>query len=125
LVKGIGIDIVENERIEQAYARFGDRLLKRIFSPNELEIIGGASVDLQRAAARFAGKEAVYKALGSTKTGIRWQEIEILRDSSGKPVVRLSGSLALCACERGISFVHISLTHERKYAAAAAVAVGE
>jgi len=124
LVKGVGIDIVENQRIRRAYARFGQRFLERIFSPAELAQLG-VSPPLNRLAARFAGKEAVYKALGPTAFGIRWQEIEILRCPAGQPEVRLSGQTEQWAQARGITQVHLSLTHEVNYAAACAVAVGE
>src|SRR5437763_16740030 len=76
-----GVDLVEIERIEQAVRRYGERLLRRVWTERELAYCRGRAPEL---AARFAGKEAAMKALGTGLTGVAWAEIEILSDERGK-----------------------------------------
>ncbi len=116
----IGTDIVEIARIEQAIHHWGDRFLRRVFTDTELEQCRMKSASL---AARFAGKEAVYKALGATSQGIGWQDIEILSSSRTVPVVHLHGAALARATELGIEHLAISLSHSREYAIA--LAIGE
>ena len=84
----IGIDIIEIARIERAIAQWGESFLHRIYTEPELKLCHKKPSSL---AARFAGKEAVIKALGTRAKSIGWREIEILSDSSGKPLVHLYG----------------------------------
>src|SRR5262249_9312890 len=77
-----GVDLIERERLLQTYARFGDRFLRRVFTPIELDQAGGR---IERLTGRFAAKEACAKALGTGIGAISWQEIEIFRQDSGKP----------------------------------------
>ena len=81
----IGIDIIEIARIEGAINRWGGRFLQRVYTEPELRLCRKRASSL---AARFAGKEAVMKALGTGAKGISWREIEILSEPSGKPLVR-------------------------------------
>ena len=114
----IGIDLIEISRIEQAIARRGDRFLRRIYTEPELRLSRRKSPSL---AARFAGKEAVIKALGTSTGGIGWREIEILADSEGKPLVRLCGKAQAQADSLGLGELAISLSHSRDYALASAI----
>lgn len=123
MIIGIGIDIVEIERIAAAIER--DAFVRRIFTPGEQAYCEERG--RQRAAsygARFAGKEALLKALGTGLSGGRWQEIEILPDAKGQPQVRLMGSFAQAAAAQGVERIYISLTHARHYAAAQVVLWG-
>lgn len=122
---GIGIDVVEVERIESSMSEFGDRFAEKVFTDSER-----AYCDSQRRpgihyAARFAAKEAVAKAFG---TGIGkdlgWLDMEIARKESGEPGLVLSGAGKAFAERNGITEVKISLTHAHHYAAANAVAMG-
>lgn len=122
---GIGIDVVEVERIESSMAEFGERFAEKIFTVAER-----AYCDSQRRpgihyAARFAAKEAVAKAFG---TGIGkdlgWLDMEIIRKPTGEPAVILSGAGKEFAGRSGITEVKISLSHAHHYAAANAVAMG-
>lgn len=120
---GIGIDVVEVERIASAIERHGEPLLARLFTAGERAYCESQKVPALHYAARFAAKEAVVKALG---TGIgehaAWTDLEITRDPAGAPKVVLSGAAAVFMQNHDISGIQISLTHARDYAAANAVA---
>lgn len=124
-VLGIGIDVVEVERIASSMAEFGERFATRIFTAAERAYCDAQQRPELHYAARFAAKEAVAKAFG---TGIgrelAWLDMEIVRRESGEPAVVLSGAGKAYAEGRGIAEVKISLTHARHYAAANAVALG-
>jgi holo-[acyl-carrier protein] synthase len=120
------VDLVELDRIQRAVDRHGERFLARIYTPEELARYRRRSAEL---AARFAAKEAVSKALGVglnhiSSHGIGWQEVEVLPDPLGKPLVRLSGRAWALAEEQGLQTWAISLSHGRDYAVAFVVASG-
>lgn len=125
-VLGIGVDIVETERIEQLLERFGERFLKRVFHPEEIAYSRSMKFPALHFAARFAAKEAVSKAFG---TGIGkqlgWQDMEIRRKDSGEPYVVLHGKGAELARKRGVGQVLISLSHCKAYSAANAILLSE
>jgi holo-[acyl-carrier protein] synthase len=119
-----GVDIVELDRIEQAVERYGARFLARIYTPEEVTRYRDRLPEL---AARFAAKEAISKALGVglnhiSAHGIGWQDVEVLPDALGKPMVRLSGRAQALAREQGLHQWSISLSHSRDYAVAFVVA---
>lgn len=111
----IGVDLIEIARIERAIQRWGDRFLQRIYTEGELRICRRKP---WRLASRFAGKEAVMKALGTGIRGISWREIEILAEPSGKPIVNLSGKAQTKADDLGIGKLAISLSDTREHAVA-------
>ncbi len=111
----IGIDIIEIARIERVMERWGERFLRRIYTETELRLCRKRSSSL---AGRFAGKEAVMKALGTGIKGINWREIEILAEPSGKPIVRLYGKAQVKADSLGLSELAISLSDSKEYAIA-------
>ena len=121
---GIGIDVIEVERIEEVMHEFGGRFLRRIFMEGERAYCSSQQRPAAHFAARWAAKEAVSKALG---TGIGellgWHDIEITRLNSGEPRLVLQGRGHEFASEHGIEEIKISLTHARDYAAANAVAM--
>ncbi len=110
-----GVDIIEIERIEQAIVRWGARFLGRIYTESELRLCQERPPSL---AVRFAGKEAVMKALGTGVKGVGWREIEILPDPLGKPLVYLYGKAQQRAESLGLDGLDISLSHSREYAVA-------
>jgi holo-[acyl-carrier protein] synthase len=114
-----GLDLVEIERIRGLVERYGDRFLERVFTDGEREICRGRMPML---AARFAGKEAAMKALGTGLRGLFWRDVEILRDQLGKPLLILHGGAAARARAVGFSEWSISLTHTRDHACAVVVA---
>lgn len=111
----VGIDIVEVARIERAIVRWGESFLQRIYTEPELKLCHKKSTSL---AARFAGKEAVIKAIGTQTKGIGWRDIEILADPSGKPLVHLHGKAQNQAEGLGLGELAISLSHSKDYAIA-------
>ncbi len=120
MVCGIGIDIIEIDRIKEAIKR--ESFVHRVFTVSEQKYCNSRGAQCAASyAARFAGKEAVMKALGTGLAGGSWQDIEILSDATGRPFVELSGNFAILAEQLGVTQVYISLTHAREYAAAQVV----
>ncbi len=113
-----GIDIIEIHRIRDVVARWGDRFLRRIYTPEELAFCSGKN---NRLAARFAAKEAASKALGLGIRGIAWKEIEVVRQRGHPPSLRLHGRAAKRAQFLGIAHLTISISHSRDYAVASVV----
>ena len=123
-IYGIGIDIVETERIEDSVAEFGERFLNRLFTEKEQAYCDKMRFSAPHYAARFAGKEAVAKCFGTgIGESLGWTDVEILRDELGKPFVVLSGEGKVFAEENGITEIMISLSHSDNHAAANAVAI--
>lgn len=123
MILGNGIDIIEIGRLRKALEREG--FAERLFTEAERRYCEGRGA--QRCAsyaARFAGKEAVLKALGTGLSGGRWREVEILSGENGAPYAVLSGAFGELARSKGVSDIYISLTHARDYAAAQAILWG-
>jgi len=124
IIYGIGIDVVEVDRIEAAIERQGDVFLKRLFTEREREYCGKQKRPALHYAARFAAKEAVSKALGTGIGGeAGWLDMEVERAESGAPKMVFSGKAAEFLAREGISEVQVSLSHAKEYAAANAVAL--
>jgi len=127
MILGLGLDLVEVARIERI---LGDdapgrarRFLDRCFTRGEQATCEARRDRASGYAARFAAKEAVVKALGAP-SGVRWTDVEVVR-AGGPPRVRLAGAAEAAARSRGVSRVHLTLTHDGGMAAAAAVLEGE
>lgn len=119
--RGIGTDIIEIRRIHEAIERHGDRFINRIFTEKEKKYCMKYNDPIPRYAGRFAGKEAVLKALGTgLNPEIKWKEIEILNDSQGKPEVHLSTRLK---CLYPHVLLLVSISHCEGYATATAILV--
>jgi holo-[acyl-carrier protein] synthase len=116
-----GVDLIEVERIADAIERHGERFLSRIFTSRELSL---ARDRVESLAARFAGKEAVAKALGSGIGKISWLEIEILHGPNRQPELHLHGNAAKLAAELGLTQWSLSLSHSKEFAIAMATALG-
>jgi holo-[acyl-carrier protein] synthase len=119
VIFGIGVDIVDIERMEAAYAAHGDDLLERIFSVEERTFCDTKSKPAPHYAARYAAKEAVLKAFG---TGLRgelcFKDIVVVKDDLGAPSVILRNRAKELAEEMGISGIFLSISHEKKQAVA-------
>ena len=119
MIFGIGTDIVEVKRIRNldSLEKFADKIL----SLNELEVFK-SQIDEKKVtflAKQFAAKEAVSKALGTgIGTDIRFNQIEILRNSDGKPYLNHDGIITTICNDLGITKTHVSLSDEKKYALA-------
>ncbi len=123
-VLGLGVDIVEIDRMAAALQR-RPKLKERIFSAEERAYCEKRSKPEIHYALRFAAKEAVLKALGTGFRGMRFCDVEVVREASGRPVPRLSGKAAERAAELGVVEMHLSLSFTHSTAVASAVAVTE
>lgn len=121
-ILGIGTDIIEIQRIEEAIERHGERFLDRIFTKKERAYCESYAYKISHYAGRFAAKEAIVKALGTGfQFEMTWQDIEIINNALGKPEVVLSQRL-----RKTFPTVHffLSISHCNKYATATAIVVG-
>ena len=116
---GTGIDIAETQRIEQALERHGDRFSRKIFTPSDIAYCERFKNKAERYASRFAAKEAAFKALGTGwANGIRWLDVEISHQASGKPELLLSGRARELANELGVTRAVVSISHANRYVVA-------
>ncbi|HEX6070069.1 MAG TPA: holo-ACP synthase [Longimicrobiaceae bacterium] len=119
MILGIGIDLVEIARLEQVLVRHGGRAHRRLFTPEEIEYCNGAGRPGQSFAARFAAKEAFFKAVGTGwGQGINWTDVEVASAASGAPSLRLHGGARRRMEELGARRTHLTLTHSGSTAAA-------
>ncbi|HEY7126159.1 MAG TPA: holo-ACP synthase [Ktedonobacterales bacterium] len=117
----VGVDLVEIARISQTVARFGQRFLQRVFTPEELQ---ESQLRILWLAGRFAAKEACAKALGTgIGAGAAWREIQVLRQPTGKPALRLQGAAAARAASLGLYAFDLSISHTHEHALAVVVAL--
>ena len=116
-----GIDLIEVERFRSQKPEIRQRFIERVYTERERLYCAGND---QHFAGRFAAKEAVAKALGCGIGEVSWQEIEILNDDAGAPVLHLHGKAAERAESLGLSVWSVSITHLKEYAAATAAALG-
>ena len=122
-VIGVGIDLVDLERVRALLASKGEQAMTRFFYEKEREYLSTKPDATGHAAARIAAKEAVYKAIQSLTgaRGVGWREIEVSRDREGKPAIHLHGLAARLSEQHGGLRIQISLTHSATSAGAIAV----
>ena len=124
-VIGLGTDIIECLRIAKMIEKHGELFLNRVYTRSEIAYCSSRKGANQSYAGRWAVKEAVLKAMGTGwSRGIRWKDIEVVTDLTGKPSVAIHGVAKEICDELGISEVLISLSHCRSHATATAIAVG-
>ena len=117
MIFGIGIDNIEVDRVRKQLEK--NRFKEKIFSPAEIEYCDNRKNFAERYAARFAAKEAFLKAIGTGwQGGLAFNEIEVLNDKLGKPVLKLYGKVKAFVEENGLENIHVSLTHLKNYASA-------
>ncbi len=124
MITGLGVDIVEIDRMRDALKR-RPRMKERLFSEAEREYCEKRNKPEIHYAMRFAAKEAVLKALGTGFSGVRFRDVEVVRDERGRPVPRLSGRAAELAEAAGVVELHLSLSFTHANAVASAVAITE
>ena len=125
MIRGIGIDIVEIDRVRALVEQNGGRALERLLGEAERAALTEHANPGPHYAGRFAAKEAVMKALGTGwAQGVHWDQIEILNDDSGAPVAHLTGRAAERLREMGGTRLHVSISHSKHYAVAQAVVEG-
>ena len=122
-VIGVGVDLVDLERVSRLLANKGEQAMQRFFTDGERAYLGTRPEPTGHAAARIAAKEAVYKALQSLPgaRAVGWREIEVTRDADGRPAIRLHGLAAELQRQHGPLVVQVSLTHSATAAGAVAV----
>jgi holo-[acyl-carrier protein] synthase len=123
-ITGLGVDIVEIDRMREALRRH-PRMRERLFSEEERAYCDRRNRPEIHYAMRFAAKEAVLKALGTGFSGVRFRDVEVVRDERGRPVPRLSGRAAEVAAAAGVVEMHLSLSFTHANAVASAVAITE
>ena len=116
MIFGIGADVVEISRISSLLDRWGDRFLRRVFTTGEIQYCLSRKSPPPHLAVRFAAKEAFLKALGvGYNDGVRWKDIEVIRNSSGKPGIELHNHTRTLCRRHGISRIHLSMSHNGGY----------
>lgn len=122
-VIGVGIDLVDLERVRALLANKGEKAMTRFFSERERQYLATRPDATGHAAARIAAKEAVYKAMQSLKgaRAVGWREIEVSRDPEGRPAIQLHGTAARISEASGGLRIQVSLTHSATSAGAIAV----
>ncbi|KIE59275.1 phosphopantetheinyl transferase [Methylacidiphilum kamchatkense Kam1] len=118
----VGIDLVENSRIESVLSRFGDRFLKKIYRESELAYCFSMANPIPHLSVRFAAKEAAIKALGSPIA--YWKDIEVLAKKNRAPQLFFHGEVLKLSSSKGVSSTYISLSHCRSTSAAVVILTG-
>lgn len=124
MIRGIGLDLADIDRIERLLGRHPERARVRLFTVGERDYCDRRAQPARHFAARFAAKEAAYKALAGTAEAchIHWQDIEVSNEPlDGRPTLLLHGLAAKRAAELGVSSIHVTLTHSDLVAAAMVV----
>jgi len=122
-IVGLGIDLAEIDRVRRLLGKYGEAFKRRCFTDHEWEYAHRYADPSGRLAARFAGKEAVMKSLGTGWRRLRWKDIEVT--GGGAPRVNLSGPAAQRATQLGVTKVLITITHTDDSALVLAVATGQ
>ncbi len=122
LIIGVGIDIVD---LDDFRARLSDALVDELFLPGEVERASSQARPWESYGARFAAKEAAFKALGAgLADGLRFRDVEVVRRPSGEVGIRLSGRALAVASEKGVASSRVSLAHSGKSAVAVVIMEG-
>jgi holo-[acyl-carrier protein] synthase len=120
MVVGLGVDVVDLERVREALSRSGERFVRRVYTEAEAAYCGRHRDPVPHFAARFAAKEALFKALGTGwSQGVRWRDVEVERVRGRAPRLVLHGEALRHSQRLGTQTVHCTLSHS----AASAVAV--
>lgn len=121
-MSGLGVDIVDIERMRVALMRT-PHMKQRVFTDNERWYCEQKSMPEVHYALRFAAKEAIWKAVGTGFSGIKFVDVEVDHDAKGRPIAHLSGAIAERAKQRGITEIALSLSYTKSTAVASAIAI--
>jgi holo-[acyl-carrier protein] synthase len=112
VILGTGVDLAEVPRIKASIERYGEKFIRRIYTPAEIAYVERKANKFERYAARFAAKEAGMKAIGTGwRRGVTWQDFEVANLPSGKPTLLLHGVAADFAGKLGVKNISLSITH--------------
>lgn len=127
MIVGVGIDLVDIARVARLVEAHGERARRKLFSPGECAYADARPEPARHFAARFAAKEAAYKALSGSEEAraIGWRDIEVEMDALGRPTLLLHGRAAARGRELGVTRLHLSLTHADLVAGAVVVLEAE
>ena len=124
-ILGTGLDVIELPRIRAAIERHGERFLKKVFTPAEVAYCQRKKDCWASYAGRWAAKEATFKAYGHGWQGVWWlNQIEVIKEPSGKPSIQLLGSALKAHSGRGVTQTELSITHGREIAVAQVLLLG-
>ena len=119
MIVGMGIDIAEVKRIETVIESQRGRFLQRVYTADEIAYCEQFKNKFERYAARFAAKEAAMKALGTGwSRGVRWVDVEVVRQRGGRPTISLKGEARKIADSLGVKHIALSITHTAEQAIA-------
>jgi holo-[acyl-carrier protein] synthase len=121
LLIGIGIDIADQNRFKEGLDKYGDGFLRQILTEQEIKACARYRFPIEHYAGKFAVKEAFMKAAGTGLRELNFQDIEVLNRESGAPYILTSGKAETIIIERGITQVHVSLSHDGNMAVAVVV----
>jgi holo-[acyl-carrier protein] synthase len=125
LIVGLGVDIAEVGRIKAAIERHGEVFLRRVYTTREREYCERFKNKFERYAGRFAAKEAAMKALGTGwARGVRWVDVEVVRQKGGRPTMELAGEAGKVAERLGVKNIALSITHTETQALAQVIFEG-
>ena len=125
MIVGLGVDIAEVARVKAAIERHGKTFLRRVYTAREIEYCEGFKNKFERYAGRFAAKEAAMKALGTGwSRGVRWVDVEVVRERGGRPTIALSGEAEKIAGRLGVKHIAVSITHTETQALAQVIFEG-
>ena len=116
MIFGLGVDIIEVDRIKRQISK-GDRFKERIYTSREIAYCEKKKYKSQNYAARFAAKEAFFKAMGmGWRGGLTFKDVEIINDKLGKPAIIVHGKAKQLMTKEGIKHIHVSLSHIKNLA---------
>lgn len=119
MIIGTGVDVVEIARFRKVIERLKDRFILRVFTPAEQQFCNSHRDPVPHYAARFAAKEALFKALGTGwAKGVTWLDVEVLRERQDAPTMTLHGEAQRLSTSMGAHRVHLSLSHSEQWAVA-------
>jgi holo-[acyl-carrier protein] synthase len=117
MIIGMGIDVAEVSRIREVIESQTERFLRRVYTPDEVAYCEQFKNKFERYAGRFAAKEAAMKALGTGwSRGVRWVDVEIVRQRGGRPTISLKGEAKNIADGLGVKNIAVSITHTAEQA---------
>lgn len=123
MIFGTGLDIIEINRIKKSLDRYSHRFENKVFTDTEIKYCNSQADPGKHFAARFAVKEAVSKSLGTGITSdVGFKDIEVINQTTGKPIVKMSGRGKVLFDKLNLKTIHISISHDRFYAIAHAIA---
>jgi holo-[acyl-carrier protein] synthase len=117
MIVGMGIDVAEVKRIRAVIESQAERFLRRVYTPDEVTYCEQFKNKFERYAGRFAAKEAAMKALGTGwSRGVRWVDVEVVRQRGGRPTISLKGTARKIADNLGVKHIALSITHTAEQA---------